>query len=310
MADCALLVIDSTLSFKESYPMDNIVDPVDNIVDPASLAISMGMDLVEYSEIIYNRLKDKATTYFKSISFEQSNVTFVSVSALEGDSMLNKSEKMNWYEGHTLIGKLQSLDEISKVMDDIHIVVNSTEVKGTVELINCRVHYGVIESSGRVAFFLGKWVVDVDRVRVGEFEIVYAWAGEDVELQVKSPVNVMMTKGCVGVENGDNTLKLAMSFKVEMLVTNSKIEITTMLHDYLCSCHKAAFQDVVSKIKGMVDPASKRRNEDTPRSLKIGQIGVVSLTPLEEVILEKVCDYPSLVSHHRSETKTKLQETL
>ncbi|KAJ0612922.1 putative protein-synthesizing GTPase [Helianthus annuus] len=241
MADCALLVIDSG----QGYPINNIVDSEDNIVDPASLAISMGlkkliccinkMDLVRYSEIVYNQLRDEAITYFKSISFEESNVTFVPVSAQTADGLLDKSEKMDWYEGLTLIGQLQTLDRNSRASQDLRLVVNSTEVKGIVILISCRVHYGVLLSGCRVVFSPGNWVVDVDRIRAGELQMKLAWPGEDVELEIKGPVNEMMKRGCVGAAIIDNTLKVAMAIEVEMLVTNSKIKITTGLQGYLCS---------------------------------------------------------------------------
>ncbi|MFS7908705.1 putative protein-synthesizing GTPase [Helianthus anomalus] len=246
MVDCALLFIDS----RQGYPINNIVDSEDNIVDPASLALSMGlkkliccinkMDLVGYSEIVYNQLRDEAITYFKLTGFEESNVTFVPVFAQTADGLLDKSEKMDWYKGLTLIGQLQTLDRNSRASLDLRLVVDSTEVKETLVLISCRVYYGVLLSGCRVVFSPRNWVVDVDRIRAGELQMKYAWPGEDVELEVKCPVNEMMKKGCVGAVIIDNTLKVAICIEVEMLVINSKIKITTGLQGYLCSCHKAA----------------------------------------------------------------------
>ncbi|KAF5823599.1 putative protein-synthesizing GTPase [Helianthus annuus] len=300
IADCAIIVIDST----QGYPINNIVDSEDNIVDPASLAVSMGlktliccvnkMDVVGYSQTVYNQLRDGAITYFKSIGIEESNVTFVPVSAQTGDGLLDKSEEMAWYEGLTLIGQLHTLDRESRTSRRLRLVVDSTEVKGTVVLIRCRVHYGILLSGRRVVFCPGNWAVYVDKMRVGGLEVKYAWPGEAVELEVKGPVNEMMEQGCVGAAIIDDKLKVAMGIEVEILVTNSKVEVTTGLQGYLCSCHKASFPVIVSQIKESVDAATRIRNKDTPTSLKIGQIGVVSLTPLVEVVVETVSDYMSL----------------
>ncbi|KAJ0612923.1 putative protein-synthesizing GTPase [Helianthus annuus] len=105
MVDCALLFIDS----RQGYPINNIVDSEDNIVDPASLALSMCLKklICCINKIFGNclhQLRDEAITYFKSIDFEESNVTFVPVFAQTVDGLLDKSEKMDWYEGLTLIG--------------------------------------------------------------------------------------------------------------------------------------------------------------------------------------------------------------
>tara|TARA_B100000902_G_scaffold19001_2_gene22807 strand:- start:4769 stop:6052 length:1284 start_codon:yes stop_codon:yes gene_type:complete len=66
------------------------------------------MDLVEYSESVYETIVDN----FKSFSSRLDNfidVTFIPISALHGDNVVNRSENMSWYPGSTLLYQLESV---------------------------------------------------------------------------------------------------------------------------------------------------------------------------------------------------------
>jgi sulfate adenylyltransferase subunit 1 len=66
------------------------------------------MDLVEYSESAYETIVDN----FKSFSSRLDNfidVTFIPISALHGDNVVNRSENMSWYPGSTLLYHLESV---------------------------------------------------------------------------------------------------------------------------------------------------------------------------------------------------------
>ena len=66
------------------------------------------MDLVEYSESIYEKIVES----FKSFSSRLDNfidVTFIPISALHGDNVVDRSNNMPWYPGSTLLYHLESV---------------------------------------------------------------------------------------------------------------------------------------------------------------------------------------------------------
>lgn len=66
------------------------------------------MDLVEYSESIYEEIVES----FKSFSSRLDNfidVTFIPISALHGDNVVDRSNNMPWYPGSTLLYHLESV---------------------------------------------------------------------------------------------------------------------------------------------------------------------------------------------------------
>ncbi|MED5458236.1 MAG: GTP-binding protein [Verrucomicrobiota bacterium] len=66
------------------------------------------MDLVDYDEAVYESIIES----FKSFSSRLGNfidVTFIPISALNGDNVVDRSHKMTWYSGSTLLYHLESV---------------------------------------------------------------------------------------------------------------------------------------------------------------------------------------------------------
>ena len=66
------------------------------------------MDLVDYDEAVYESIIES----FKSFSSRLGNfidVTFIPISALNGDNVVDSSDRMNWYSGSTLLYHLESV---------------------------------------------------------------------------------------------------------------------------------------------------------------------------------------------------------
>lgn len=65
------------------------------------------MDLVGYSEEVYNKLRADYTELAKSLG--ATNITCIPVSALKGDNITERSAVMTWYTGPTLLGHLETM---------------------------------------------------------------------------------------------------------------------------------------------------------------------------------------------------------
>ncbi|MGI4859258.1 MAG: sulfate adenylyltransferase subunit 1 [Janthinobacterium lividum] len=71
------------------------------------------MDLVDYSETVFDRIRDAYRELATRIGLE--NVIFVPVSALKGDNVVDPSERMPWYAGGPLLTTLELLPVTRKV---------------------------------------------------------------------------------------------------------------------------------------------------------------------------------------------------
>ncbi|SFD11449.1 sulfate adenylyltransferase subunit 1 [Algibacter pectinivorans] len=69
------------------------------------------MDLVDYSEEVYNKIKADFTELMSKRDYQDQKITFIPVSALKGDNVVNKTDKMPWYKGEALLEHLEQLDK-------------------------------------------------------------------------------------------------------------------------------------------------------------------------------------------------------
>ncbi|MCH1521382.1 MAG: sulfate adenylyltransferase subunit CysN [Arenicellales bacterium] len=65
------------------------------------------MDLVDYSQEVYERIRDEYIQFAARMSSD--DVHFIPISALDGDNVVSRSEKMPWYDGNTLMHMLENV---------------------------------------------------------------------------------------------------------------------------------------------------------------------------------------------------------
>lgn len=65
------------------------------------------MDLVDYSEEVYERIKEEFSNF--AIKLDVKDVHFIPISALLGDNVVEKSKNMDWYGGSTLLYYLENV---------------------------------------------------------------------------------------------------------------------------------------------------------------------------------------------------------
>jgi bifunctional enzyme CysN/CysC len=111
-ADVAILMVDArrgilTQTRRHSYLVSLIGIP--HVV----VAINK-MDLVGYSEKTYNEIIEDYIKFAKQIGIEQ--ITFIPMSALAGDNIIEPSNNMPWYHGTTLMGYLETVQVDDELM--------------------------------------------------------------------------------------------------------------------------------------------------------------------------------------------------
>lgn len=69
------------------------------------------MDLVDYSEEIYSKIKADFEDLMSKRDYQDQKITFIPVSALKGDNVVNRSSNMPWYNGEALLEHLESIEK-------------------------------------------------------------------------------------------------------------------------------------------------------------------------------------------------------
>lgn len=74
------------------------------------------MDLVNYSQNAYNNILIEYNQVAKQLSLQ--NITYIPISALTGDNVVDLSEKMSWYQGKPLLRFLEEVPVASQTHQD------------------------------------------------------------------------------------------------------------------------------------------------------------------------------------------------
>jgi sulfate adenylyltransferase subunit 1 len=68
------------------------------------------MDLVDYSEEVYNKIKADFQALNAKSTFKEQNVSYIPLSALTGDNVVDSLGEMPWYTGQTILQHLEALE--------------------------------------------------------------------------------------------------------------------------------------------------------------------------------------------------------
>ena len=68
------------------------------------------MDLVDYSEEVFNKIKADFQALNAKSAYKEQNVSYIPLSALTGDNVVETLGKMPWYTGQTILQHLEGLE--------------------------------------------------------------------------------------------------------------------------------------------------------------------------------------------------------
>jgi sulfate adenylyltransferase subunit 1 len=68
------------------------------------------MDLVDYSEEVYHKIKADFEALNAKSTFKEQNVSYIPLSALTGANVVEKTDAMPWYNGQTILEYLEMLE--------------------------------------------------------------------------------------------------------------------------------------------------------------------------------------------------------
>ena len=104
-ANVALILVDARKGVIEQTYRHSYIASLLQI--PHIIVCVNKMDLLDYSEEAYQKVVKQYEGFASKL--ETKDVRFIPISALHGDNVVNRSEKMNWYNGSTLMHNLETI---------------------------------------------------------------------------------------------------------------------------------------------------------------------------------------------------------
>ena len=121
-ADVAIILIDARHGVMPQSKRHAIIASLLRI--PHLIVAINKMDLADWSEERYNQIEKEFAEFTQPLGFK--DMTFIPVSALLGDNVVDRSENMDWYDGSTLLYKLEHLHiEGDKNYEDFRLPIQN-----------------------------------------------------------------------------------------------------------------------------------------------------------------------------------------
>jgi bifunctional enzyme CysN/CysC len=102
-ADLAIILVDARKGILEQSRRHAFLT---TLLQVPHLVVAINkMDLVDYDRAVYERIVDEFTAFASKL--EVTDLTFIPISALHGDNVVERSVNMPWYEGSSLLHHLE-----------------------------------------------------------------------------------------------------------------------------------------------------------------------------------------------------------
>jgi elongation factor 1-alpha len=313
-ADCAILMIASGVGeFEAGYAKTG------QTREHALLAFTLGVKQIivcinkmddkstNYSEKRYEEIKNEVGRFLMTVGYQVYKqdkatkkitewlVNFIPISGWVGDNMIDRSDKMKWYKGPTLI---EALDRIvppkRPVEKPLRLPLQDVYKIGGIGTVPVgRVETGTLRGGMTVVFAPAGVSTEVKSVEMHHEVLEVAQPGDNVGFNVKNVSVKDIKRGMVcGDEKNDPPLGVA-SFEAQVIVLDHPNRIMAGYTPVL-DCHTAHIACKFNELLQLIDKRSGTVTETNPKFLKSGQAGIVDMVPSKPLCVESYAEYPPL----------------
>ena len=198
-----IILIDARNGIIEQTKRHSIIASLLNI--PNVVVAINKLDLVDYSEEIYNRIKEEYSQMAQQLSLN--SVTYIPISALDGDNIVDRSYNLPWYDGKTLLDHLETVELENTVnLDKARFPVQYVIRPQSEEYHDYRGYAGKITSGiykvgDAVTVLPAGTESKISAIEVGQVEVQEAFAPQSVVLHLQD--NVDISRGDLIVKSDD-----------------------------------------------------------------------------------------------------------
>jgi elongation factor 1-alpha len=292
-ADAAVLVIGAPEGIGKQTREHAILANVLGI-DQMIIGINK-MDAVNYDKQKYEEIKKQMTDIMKSFGYKgMDSLLFVPYSAMTGEDVSKKSEKMSWYSGPTLLEALDTLKEPSRPtekplrlpIEDVYSISGF----GTVPV--GRVETGILKPNDQIIIMPSGIKTEVKSIEMHHQSLQQAIPGDNVGFNIKNVDKKDIKRGDV-VGPVSNPPSVASEFTALIIVLQHPNVIargyTPVFH-----IHTAQLACTITDILEKKDPKTGQTTETNPDTIKTGDAAVVKIKPTKPIAVEKYSDFPQL----------------
>ena len=256
------------------------------------------MDVVNYDEAKFNKAVEDVKAVIKQAGYDPETTPFIPGSALMGPGISKKSEEMSWYKGPTVLEQIDKFPAPEKptglpmrmpIQDVYEITGIGTVPVGKVETGVMKVGQKIVVLPGRSGTGIEG---EVRSIEAHHEQLTEAEAGDNVGINLRGIGKKDMARGDV-ICDAANPPVIVGEFEAQVAVINHPTVIakgyTPVFHVHTAQV-PCQFVELVAKL----DPASGQVAEENPDFLKNGDVAIVKIKPVGNLVLESADKNPNM----------------
>jgi len=266
-------------------------------VDQIAVIINQ-MDTVNFDEEKFNKVKADVSSVLRAVGINPEKITFLAVSGLNGDNVAKKSGKMSWYKGPTVLEQFDLFGEPQKpvelplrmpIQDVYEITGIGTVPVGKIETGKMKPGQKVLILPGRS----GKGIEgEIKTIEMHHEQLPEAIAGDNVGVNIRGVGKKDIARGDV-ICDAAKPATVVSEFTAQVAVINHPTVIakgyTPVFH-----VHTAQVPCQFIELQKKLDPKTGQVSQENPDFLKNGDVAIVKIKPIGNMVLERQKDNPHM----------------
>ncbi len=248
------------------------------------------MDVVKYDEKKFNEVKEGVGKLLKSSGYDLAKITFIPGSGFLGENVTKKSDKMPWYKGPTLLEQIDLFEEPKKPTElPMRMAIQDVyEITGIGTVPVGKIETGIMKPGQKIIILPGRSgrgvPGEIKTVEMHHEAMPQAIAGDNVGVNIRGVGKKDIARGDI-IADAAFPPTIAEEFTARVAVINHPTVIakgyTPVFH-----VHTAQVPCQFIELKQKLDPKTGQVAQENPDYLKNGDVAVVVIKPMGNLVLE------------------------
>jgi len=270
--DLIIILVDARHGVVEQTKRHSIIASLLKI--PHVVVAINKMDMVDYSQDVYNNIAIDYAAFAKELGLK--NVTYIPISALVGDNIVETSSITDWYNGPSLLSFLESVE----VQDDLNYTEQRFPVQYVIRPQTDELHdyrgyagriiSGVYKKGDKIAVLPSGLTSTISRIEKDGIEVEEAFAPQSIIIHLEDDIDISRGDVIVSVNH-----HAKMEQEIEVLLCWMDAKPLRAGSRYLLQLNTRTVKSIVKDIQYKLDVNTLEKMYDTEQ---VGLNDVVKVT--------------------------------
>lgn len=240
------------------------------------------MDMVDYSASVFEQIKADYLTLATNLGLK--DIDFIPVSALKGDNIVHKSERMSWYAGGSLLDYLENVEIHEQEAASWRFPVQWVVRPQTDDLHDYRGYAGRVLGEGlkvgdQVIVYPAETFSTVKAIELNGQQLQRAESGQSVIVHLSDDVDISRGDTIASVENPP---KFERNIQANLCWFDNKPLDTDQI--YLIQSHSKLTKVKIVDVLYKFDINTQEKIHDEP--IKLNDIGRIAIKSAENLVFD------------------------